>query len=220
MDAAIAGFAFHQTSAQIGNKINAALARLEVLSERTGEPIHIGPKRFRSTLGTRAAEEGHGELVIAELLDHSDTQNVGIYVNSTPAMVERIDRAVAMQLAPLAQAFAGKLIDGPLNASRSTDPTSHIRAPGITGNFDGVSSCGKHGFCGFLKPIACYTCNSFEPWLDGPHEKILEHLIAERERLMAGDMRIAAINDRTILAVAEVFQLCEAGHAERNASHG
>ncbi|NPT60049.1 site-specific integrase [Paraburkholderia sp. 5N] len=221
VDAAIAGYAFHQTSAQIGNKINAVMRRLEVISERTGDFIHIGPKRFRSTVGTRAAEEGHGELVIAELLDHSDTQNVGVYVNSTPAIVERIDRAVAMQLAPLAQAFAGKLIDGPSEASRRADPTSQIRAPGITGDFAAISSCGKHGFCGFLKPIACYTCNSFEPWMDGPHELVLDHLIAERERLMVtGDARIASINDRAILAVAEVIQLCETARYERSAAHG
>jgi integrase len=218
---AIAGYEFHQTSQQIGTKVNAAMRRLEVMSERTGDFIHIGPKRFRQTVGTRAAEEGHGELVIAELLDHSDTQNVGVYVRSTPVIVERIDRAVAMQLAPLAQAFAGRLINGPFEASRHDDPTSQIRAPAITGKIDAMSSCGKHGFCGFLKPVACYTCNSFEPWLDGPHEHVLEYLVAERERLMAaGDVRIASINDRAILAVAEVVQLCEAARDERSAAHG
>lgn len=113
VDSAIAGYEFHQTSSQIGNRLNVVMKRLEVISERTGDFIHIGPKRFRQTVGTRAAEEGHGELV-AELLDHSDTQNVGVYVSSTPAIVERIGRAVAMQLAPLAQAFAGKLIDTPV----------------------------------------------------------------------------------------------------------
>jgi hypothetical protein len=135
--------------------------------------------------------------------------------------VERIDRAVAMQLAPLAQAFAGKLIDVASEATRHDDPTSLIRAPAITGKIGAISSCGKHGFCGFLKPIACYTCNSFEPWLDGPHEKVLAYLIAERERLMAvGDARIASINDRAILAVAEVIQRCEDSRDERSAAYG
>ncbi|MFY4698334.1 site-specific integrase [Burkholderia glumae] len=220
VDGAIAGFEYHQTSGQIRGKINSAMSALKVMSERTGDIIHIGPKRFRQTVGTRAAEEGHGELVIAELLDHSDTQNVGVYVRSTPAIVERIDRAVAMQLAPLAQAFAGKLINGPSEATRNDDPASQIRAPAVTGKFEAMSSCGNHGFCGFLKPVACYTCNSFEPWLDGPHEKVLEYLIAERERLMAaGDERIASINDRAILAVAEVVQLCEAARDERGAAN-
>ncbi|KNH05207.1 putative enzyme Integration, recombination (Phage or Prophage Related) [Candidatus Burkholderia brachyanthoides] len=193
------------------------MRRLEVMSERTGNFIHIVAKRFRQTIDTRAAEEGHGELVIAELLDHTDTQNVGVYVSATPATVERIDRAVAMHLAPLAQAFVGKVIAGPSEASRPHDPASLIRAPKIVGKFEAMSICGKHGFCGFLKPLACYTCNGFEAWLDDPHEVVLDYLIAERECLMAtGDSRIASINDRTILAVAELIQLCAAAREERS----
>jgi hypothetical protein len=73
-----------------------------------------------------------------------------------------------------------------------------------------MGNCGEHGFCGLLAPIACYTCRSFQPWLDGPHDAVLEHLICERERLLAGsDVRIASINDRTILAVAEVIRRCD-----------
>lgn len=67
--------------------MKATLEKLAVTSERTGERIHITSRRFRRTVGTRAAEEGHGELVIAELLDHSDTQSVGVYVQATPAIV-------------------------------------------------------------------------------------------------------------------------------------
>ena len=202
----------------IGLRLSAVMSRLNVISERTGKPLKIHAKRFRTTIGTRAAEEGHGELVIAELLDHSNTKNVGVYVRSTPAIIKRIDRAIAMQLAPLAQAFVGKVISGPSEASRKNDATSGIRAPTITGIIDPISSCGKHGFCGFLKPIACYTCNSFEPWLDGPHEQVLAHLLAERERLMAADARVAAINDRAILSVAEVVQRCAATHAQRSSA--
>ncbi|SAK86956.1 hypothetical protein AWB77_04669 [Caballeronia fortuita] len=205
---------YHLQADDVGRRLTAIMRRLTVISERTGEPLKIHAKRFRSTIGTRAAEEGHGELVIAELLDHSNTANVGVYVRSTPAIVERIDRSLAMQLAPLAQAFSGKLINGPSEASRLGSEASQIRAPAIVGNFDAMSSCGKDGFCGFLKPIACYGCTSFEPWLDGPHEQVLTHLIAERERLMdEGDARIAAINDRAILAVAEVIRRCEAARA-------
>jgi len=73
-----------------------------------------------------------------------------------------------------------------------------------------MGNCGKFGFCGSLAPIACYTCSNFQPWLDGPHDAVLMHLISERERLLVGsDIRIASINDRTILAVAEVVKQCE-----------
>lgn len=209
-DHGVPGLEFHQMAKELSWSLVDALGRLAVVSERTGEPLQVNARRFRQTIGTRAAEEGHGALIIAELLDHSDTQNVQVYVGSTTAMSERIDKAMAMHLAPLAQAFAGKLIDDGSKGSRAFDPLNVIRAPEITNSFEAISSCGKNGFCGFAKPIACYTCISFEPWLDGPHEEVLAYLLRERGRLMAIDTRIAQINDRTVFAVAEVIQLCEA----------
>ncbi|RYZ19917.1 MAG: site-specific integrase, partial [Chitinophagaceae bacterium] len=112
------GFEFHQTSKSLGILLKNSLSRLGVMSERTGEELNIAPIRFRRTLGTRAAQEGHGELVIAELLDHSDTQNAGVYVAATPEIAQRIDRAVAMTMAPLAQAFKGVVIDDESQATR------------------------------------------------------------------------------------------------------
>jgi integrase len=204
------GFKFHRTSGSLADSLERTLNKLHVISERTGKPIHITATRFRRTVGTRAATEGHGELIIAELLDHTDTQNVGVYVEATPGIVERIDRAVAIQLAPLAQAFAGVLIADESQATRAGDPTSRVCDPHFDSSMKPMGNCGKHGFCGSLAPIACYTCSNFQPWLDGPHEAVLSHLISERERVLAtSDIRIASINDRTILAVAEVVRRCE-----------
>lgn len=204
------GFEYHRTSSSLSLDLKKTLNRLHVISERTGEPLHITATRFRRTLGTRAAMEGHGELVIAELLDHTDTQNVGVYVQATPEIVERIDRAMAMHLAPLAQAFAGVIIKTESEARRKGDPTSRICDPRFEPSMKPMGNCGQHGFCGELAPISCYTCRNFQPWLDGPHEAVLNHLISERERLMeVSDSRIASINDRTILAVAEVVRRCD-----------
>jgi integrase len=205
-----AGMEYHQEAEALARKLVGTLVGLEVFSERTGDLIHITATRFRRTLGTRAAREGHGELIIAELLDHTDTQNVGIYVQSTPEIIERIDRAVALALAPLAQAFAGAVIADESAALRGNDPSSRIFDPRIERSCQPMGSCGSHGFCGFAAPIACYTCHSFQAWLDGPHEAVLNHLLAERERKLAvADRRVASVNDRTILAVAEVIRQCQ-----------
>jgi hypothetical protein len=203
-----AGFEYHRTSRSLGDWFEYTMEKLLVHSERTEAPMKMNATRFRRTLGCRAADEGHGELVIAELLDHTDTQNVGVYVEATPGMMERIDRAVALKLAPLAQAFAGTIITDESQATRGSDPSSRIRDP----RFDSrkpVGNCGQFGFCGLLAPVACYTCRSFEPWLDGSHERVLEFLIGERDRLLVqADKRVASINDRTILAVADVVRRC------------
>lgn len=204
------GFEFHRTSHSLASTLKGILNRLNVVSERTGKPLHITATRFRRSIGTRAAIEGHGELVIAELLDHTDTQNVGVYVQARPEIVERIDRAVALHLAPLAQAFAGIIIENEDEASRAGDPTSMVCDPRFAPSMKPMGSCGKYGFCGLMAPLACYTCMNFQPWLDGPHEAVLDYLIAERERLLkVCDTRIASVNDRTILAVAEVVRRCE-----------
>ena len=201
------GFDHHPTSSNLSQELKRILDKIPITSERTGQQIAITSRRFRTTLGTRAAQEGHGEFVIAELLDHTDTQQVSVYTKTTPEIIERIDKAVAMQLAPLAQAFAGMIVFDETDAERGDDPTSRIADPQFG---CGTGTCGKYGFCSALAPIACYTCRSFQAWLDGPHEMMLDHLIAERNRLMeiTGDERIAHANDRTIAAVAQVVLKC------------
>jgi len=212
------GFLFHRTADSIARSMELVVNKLNVFSERTGNPLHINATRFRRTIGTRAGAEGYGELVVAELLDHSDTQNVGMYVEAVPEMLDRIDRAVAMQLAPMAQAFAGILILDESESSRKGDPASRVCDPRFDETMSPMGSCGKHGFCGSMAPIACYTCSSFQPWLNGPHEAVLSYLISERERLLANnDLRIASINDRTVLAVAEVVMQCEKMRKESSA---
>lgn len=209
------GFEHHRTTQTLADLLERPCRGLGVMSERTGEPLHITATRFRRTVATRAAVEGHGELIIAELLDHTDTQNVGVYIEARPEIVERIDRAMAMHLAPIAQAFAGFIIDDESQATRGDDPSSRIFDPRIDPSMKPMGSCGKHGFCGFTAPIACYTCVNFQPWLDGPHQAVLDYLISERARLAErADLRIASINDRTIAAVAEVVMLCEARREE------
>lgn len=203
------GYEFHNSSAALGQLIRATLGSLDVRSHRTGELLNVSAVRFRRTVGTRAAEEGHGPLVIAELLDHSDTQSVGVYVEATPEIIERLDRAIAIHMAPLAQAFAGKLIKGESEATRGADPSSRIIDLRVDRSGQAMGSCGQYSHCGFSAPIACYRCSCFEPWLDGPHERVLEYLLDRREKLLeTTDHCIASVNDLAIIAVAEVVKRC------------
>lgn len=180
---------------------------INVFSERTGEQINLNPTRFRYTLGTNLAREGKGEYIIAKALDHSDIQNAGVYVKNIPEIVERIDKAVALQLAPIAQAFQGVVVISERDAVRGNDPSSRIS----NGSKD-VGTCGSYGFCGALAPVACYTCSHFQPWLDGPHEEVLDGLIRERDKVYqhTNDLKIASVNDRLILAVGDVVTRCKA----------
>lgn len=201
----------HPESKKITATLQQVVSSAECYSERTGDLLDIVATRFRYTTGTRAAREGFGPMVIAELLDHSDTQNANVYIKNIPEHAAALDKAVGHQLAPYAQAFQGVLVDREEDARRGNDPASRIRHKG-----EGTGTCGTYGFCGANVPIPCYTCMHFQPWLDGPHEIIYSDMLAERERILeiTGDEAIAAVNDRTILAVAQVIQQCHARREE------
>lgn len=198
---------FHLITAAISYRLEAIIENLDVASERTGERLRVFPLRLRRNIATRAARQGYGSVIIAELLDHTDDQNARVYTENVPEHVDAINEAVARQLAPIAQAFSGVLVDHESLAIRGQDPTSRVR----TDSGSGVGTCGMYGFCGALAPIACYTCKSFQPWLDGPHQEVLDGLLEERDRIrqLTRDEAMAAINDRTVVAVAEVIHRCE-----------
>lgn len=203
------GFEWHPTPLEIGARIRSSLTGLEVHSERTGLPMRVSAIRLRRTFGTRVAIEGGGLMVVAEALDHSDLQSAEVYIEARPDILDRITEASASILAPLARAFAGEVSTEDL-VQAGTRARGHISDPSL-GSQRPLGQCRSTANCRLAAPTGCYTCPSFRAWVDGPHREVLQHLLQERERLASiASGRVAAVNDRTILAVAEVVQLCEA----------
>ena len=178
-------------------------------------PIPVNSKRFRSTFGTRLAEEGAGRAEIAERLGHSDLQHVDVYFEASPIVVENIDKALGHLLAPLARAFKGRVVEDEEHSTHKGAQGSRIIDFRVSDK--PIASCAGQGKgCAFNKPVACYTCFRFEPWLDGPHEKVLKRLMEERQKWVH-DERMAAINDDTIEAVREVMAECAQVRAQQAA---
>jgi integrase len=210
-------FAGHMTAGQMSAVVQAASRKVKAQSERTGCSLHVTPARLRRTVGTRAAEEGHGELVVGEILDHTNVASARYYVEAVPTIVSRIDAAMAHSLAPLASAFQGEKPER--FDPEKTDPSSVIVDLRVDQSAKPMGRCSGPSSCSFLAPLSCYTCRNFRPWLDGPHQAVLDDLIARRDQqLSRNGARMAAINDRTLLAVAEVIQMCAA--AQRGISNG
>lgn len=206
-------FRMHCTGGELSVRFRKAVAHLVPVTDRLdGADLPVPPRRFRYTFGTRMAEEGCSPTVIANRLGHSDLQNVMVYVESTAKIVDNIDKAMSAHLAPIAQAFRGRLVEN--EASSTLAGASGTRIYDFKSAKAGVGSCGKDGGCAFNKPVACYTCFKFEPWLDAPHERLLERLLREREKHLE-DPRIAAVNDDAILAIREVIAECEQVRAQR-----
>lgn len=204
----------HCTGQGLSRVLNSKLEALAPPTARLNfDAIPITSQRFRYTFGTRLVEEGASMTVVADRLGHSDLQNVTVYFESSPKIVENMDTKMGPQLAQLSKMFRGRLVEGEDEATHKGEPGSRIidfrvsKAP--------VGSCGGKGKgCEFNKPVACYTCFKFEPWLDAPHEKVLQRLTEERKRF-AADERLAEINDDAIKAVQEVIAECAQVHKQR-----
>ena len=97
---------FHYSSSSLElNVLRKFCIHQKAVSERTGEIIHVNARRFRHTRGTNLGRKGVGAAIIAELLDHSDTQNVKVYTENTADTVQYIDRVMGAEMGKLAQAF-------------------------------------------------------------------------------------------------------------------
>jgi integrase len=93
-------FAMHLLSQEITSTLEAAVAKLHIISHRTGELLKVNTRPFRRTFGTRAVEEGASPLELAVMLDHSDLGTVEAYFETRASQVTRLDAAVALKLAP------------------------------------------------------------------------------------------------------------------------
>jgi hypothetical protein len=210
-------FAMHYDSGDLTRALKSAVAKLNVISHRTGKPINVTTMRFRRTFATRAVEENVSPAELAAMIDHTDLQNVQVYFETRSNIVDRLDAAMAVKLGPLADAFMGKIVATEAEAENGSDPSKRIpwfrraagRPPERAGN---LGTCAS-GPCSQFAPISCYTCRKFQPWKEGPHREILQWLCDERERKKAEglDPQIVGVHDATILAIGEVVAACDGG---------
>ena len=204
----------HIGAAGVAFAVNRVRKALRLRSARTGVLMNFTPRRFRRTLGTRAAEAGHAPVLIADLLDHSDLQHVGVYVEARASIQDRMDAALGDRAEPLVGLFTGAVVANEAKSGVADAPSRRVAAAAGSR----VGTCAGPRDCNRLAPLACYTCAAFRPWRDAPHEALLKSLIEERKALLADgvSLQVAGANDATIMAVEEVAGRCRAmrtGHA-------
>lgn len=205
------GREWHPTFQTITTRLQAVVKRLGTLS-RSGSPLAINSQRLRRSKGSNLARDGASLGTIAWLLDHSTTNTVVVYVENLPehaaAINERLKGSSRMQL--VARMFRGELVDSEAQAKGGGNP----RASRILWRGEGAASCGTDRSCGMGEgiPLACYTCNNFQPWLDGPHEAVLASLRrdrAEEAQVLGDNSPVVKRRDMTIAAVTDVIDRCE-----------
>jgi hypothetical protein len=197
--------------------INQAMRRFaeaaHLISPRTQHRLRMNARRFRFSIATHMAEEGASLFHIAEVLDHSDTQNVRVYVETASSIADPVARATDGALTPLVHRFQGRMVDsdgpGGLSHQRIPAATPHLRIPPL--DVGGIGYCGRdvvrEGLCQLLPPLSCYLCPSFAALRTGPHRQMLAS-IDESLRLQEpqSDRRILVQLDQVRAAIRQVIE--------------
>lgn len=208
-------WAWHITTNDFTYLIRAAVARYGIISPRTNCLLYITTRRLRYTFATNRVREGVSAIDLAEMLDHTDLQNVRVYFDTKSTIVERLDRAAAKEIAPILNLFKGSIVKNGSYAENGNDAAKRIRiVPELmkpTQQLDDLGSCGKKEFCNLYPPYSCYPCDRFQPFSDSldVHELVFDFLLERRERMRIEPLqsnRIAVQLDEVIYACAEVIQ--------------
>jgi len=196
-------------------------ADAQITSTRTGTLLRLSPRRFRYTLATEAASEGASPAKIAELLDHSDLQNVKVYIEASSDVVDQLADKFDGVFVPVARHFRGRITDLQETPSTAANvvPSTSPHLPLL--NVGGIGMCGrdvrKDGICNLVPPLTCYACEFFAAFRDGPHEEVVQALEHVQSELKASsDIRIPMQLDTVIRAARQLLSQIQVEAGERN----
>lgn len=172
---------FSLRGANMRTKLKAIFEKIDTWSDRLEGPIPIHPYRFRYTLGTRALAQGASDHEAARLLTHRTTSSIVAYRAAMPALQRPIKDALSGHMDLLSRAFRGRLINDMSEATRNDDDAALIRDfTNLTG--ETIGACGTLAKCHQHAPVACLTCDKFEPFADAPWEDLIAKLEDDMDR--------------------------------------
>ena len=102
-----------------------------IVSPHTGTVLQMTPRRFRTSLATQMAAQGASKFHIAEILDHTNLQNVSVYTQTVSAIADQVAMATDPVLQPLVKRFLGKIVESPQKPSGSDQQIIPAMAPHI-----------------------------------------------------------------------------------------
>lgn len=158
----------------------------KVISPRTGKALKLTSRRLRYTLATRLAAEGASRVQIAEILGHTDLQNVEVYIKAARQEMDEIDEALEnSEYKPVINRFMGRI--GERNdpepvpgVPKRIVPGASAQLPVLSQPIGSVGVCGRDvrsdGLCKLAPPLSCYLCDKFVAFVDAPHGEIADRL--------------------------------------------
>lgn len=160
------------------------------------EKIEITPRRLRYTFATRLVMSGVSKERLADLLDHTDLQNIQVYYDLRHKIKGYLTEAENKKLKHIVGRFEGTIKKSTEQGQKDIKYYSSKTTP-ILG------SCGSKTLCDLSPPYSCFVCkkfNAFEDSLDS-YKEVRDDLVSwKNKRIQEHDE-----NDRIQVQMDEVL---------------
>lgn len=167
-------------------------------------------RRLRKTACSTLIAMGVPLKVVAEIMDHSDLQQLQVYFRQTHEIAAKINHVFLEEFNDVLDAFKGKII----SKGEESYPGQQIFAETINSKLYEIGSCGSGNLCNLNPPISCYGCSAAELFEDADHKKVLESFTQQAKDIFGESHIVKLLEDDNYLALSAVINVIESGDYE------
>ena len=203
---------FHFKSNEFSKLLSQWAKRVNLKHPSTHKIIYLTARRLRYTFACNMVRQGVYRATLAEMLDHTDTQHVGVYYDLSEKIVGMLDKALATKVGKVLGWFKGTIIEDNSSAVNGNNPDKYLFFIGENDPEDQteIGVCGEFELCHLDPPYSCYLCPKFQPYRHAEHDHVLELLLKDREIRLKKykNARLGIQLDDVIFAVGQVVDVC------------
>jgi integrase len=164
-------------------------------------------RRLRKTFCTKLIAKGTPLKVVAELMDHSDLQQLEVYYRHTHHVAKKLNDVLKAEAAEILDVFQGKVV----TPEQVSQQGQHIFAPTKDQSLHLIGSCGSATPCSLNPPLSCYGCSSLEAFEDADHKAVVEHFVEETKNRFGDSHAIEILQHDDFLKATRFVQMLENG---------
>lgn len=172
-----------------------------------GLEFKVTNRRLRKTFCTQLIAKGTPLKVVAELMDHSDLQQLEVYYRHTHHVAKKLEEVLNSEARDIIDAFKGKI----LSPEQASQPGQQIFAPTKEQSLHLIGSCGSSTPCSLNPPLSCYGCASLEAYEDADHKGVVAGFVAETIAVFGDSHSIEILQNNDFLAATKFVQMLERG---------
>ncbi|MGO0308419.1 tyrosine-type recombinase/integrase [Endozoicomonas acroporae] len=184
--------------------------RILLISNFMKLDFRINNRRLRKTFCSNLVAKNTPLKVIAQLMDHTDLQQLQVYYRQTKKVAEKLNQILQSEAQDILDAFQGKVI----KQDEASIPGQQLFGADKNARLHLIGSCGSSHPCGLNPPLSCYSCPSLEAFEDADHEQVVQNLVDDTLKIYGEKHSIQLAKHRDFIAANALIKKIKEGDYE------